>query len=48
MQVKNIPFWIMATKISGEIENNNDYVQYIIGDIDKMKQLLCLSIMRRN
>ena len=37
----------MPSMISGEIENSNDYVQYIIGDKDKMKQLLCLSIMRK-
>ena len=38
MQVKNIPFWIMPTMISGEIEYSNNYVQFIIGDIDKIKQ----------
>ena len=37
----------MPTMISGQIENSNDYVQYIIGGRDKMKQLLCLSIMRK-
>ena len=34
MQAKNISFWIMHTMISEEIENTNDYVQYIIGDIN--------------
>ena len=37
----------MPTIISGQIENSNDYVQFIIGGRDKMKQLLCLSIMRK-
>ena len=29
MQVKSIPLWTMPTMISEEIENRNDYVQYI-------------------